>query len=259
MAKLIRWNTINPKRLAAAGQKQLVHELYAIQQQIFAGENEDHFAVTLLRPRARRNRVRVFLNTRRQIIGYQGLHLFETRMDNGEPIAVFRAEAGLLRSYRRRHLTLRLAMREFLRYRLFHPWRRAYFFSDFVHPSSYHLACQHCSELYPSQRQETPPEILKLMDELAAYFKFDQRDPERPMVIYDGWQVRDKAAERVYWARSKLPDVRYFLQMNPHYDQGWGLLTLIPLNSRNLLRGLRGYLGDLLAHPRKPGPNNEKR
>ena len=80
--------------------------------------------------------MRVFRNIRRQIVGYQGVHLFETRLPSGEPIAVFRAEAGLLRTYRRHHLTLRLALREFIRYRLFHPWRKAYYLSAFVHPSS---------------------------------------------------------------------------------------------------------------------------
>ncbi len=258
MATRPRCNTIDPKHLPAAVRKQLAHELYAVQQCIFADTGEADFAAFLLDRRAKRNRVRVFRNVSRRIVGYQGVHLFETRTDTGQSIAVFRAEAGLLRPYRRHHLTLQLALWEFVRYRLLHPCRKTYYLGSFVHPSSYHLVCRHCRELYPSYRQETPPEVLKLMLALADQFALERPDPAHPLLVWESWQVRELATDRARWARSTSPDIRFFLQMNPYYDQGQGLLTLIPLNHRNLLRGLCGYLGDLLAHPCKPGPNDMK-
>ena len=186
-----------------------------------------------------------FLNARQEIVGYQALHLFELRHPaSGRIIAVFRTEAGLLTPYRRHHLTPGLAIREFIRYRLLHPCRRIYWLSSLLHPSSYHLICRLCGELYPDYRTSIPTEVLQLMNELANLFGQDRRAADQPLLIRDEWQVRDKPADKEYWLQSPLPDVQFYLRTNPHYDEGVGLLTLIPLSGPNLMQALFHHLAD---------------
>jgi hypothetical protein len=50
--------------------------------------------------------------------------------------------------------------------------------------------------------------------------------------------------ERDYWAHCEKPEVRYFLEANPGYGEGHGLVTLVPITLGNL----RSMAWSLLTH-----------
>ena len=227
--------TIDPSSLGKEEKKRFIQELYLVQEQIFQGVDMERFSSYILRPNAVRTKVKIFRNDQQEPVGYHALHLFEMKPSGDEITAIFRAEAGLLRPYRRKHSTLSLAFSEFFRYKCFHPSRKAYYLGTLVHPSSYHLVFRHCYEMYPTYNRETPPDILRLMCDMAKNFGIGPTCRDNPLIVQAGWRVRNDREDLEFWSQSDKPDVKFFLKTNPGYREGEGLLTLVPIKWKNLL------------------------
>lgn len=227
--------TIDPSCLGKEEKKRLIRELYVVQQQIFQGVDMERFSSYILRPNAVRTKVKIFRNDQQEPVGYHAVHLFEMRPSGAETTAIFRAEAGLLPAYRRKHSTISLAFYEFFRYKCLHPGRKVYYLGTLVHPSSYHLVFRHCYEMYPTYRRETPPDILRSMCDLAKDLGIGPVCRDNPLIVQVGWRVRNDREDLEFWSHCEKPDVNFFLKTNPGYREGEGLLTLAPINWKNLL------------------------
>jgi CRP-like cAMP-binding protein len=53
-----------------------------------------------------------------------------------------------------------------------------------------------------------------------------------------GWITRDTPAEQRSWHGSELPTPRFYIEQNPGYSQGHGLLTLVPLDAGSLAKSI---------------------
>lgn len=233
----MRWQTLDLDGMDEGTRQDWLQALAPLQATIFGETARAQLAAYLFREQACRNRLRLFYADQ-ALVGYQGVHLFETRTRQGEVVAVLRAEAGLLRAYRRHRLTPPLLWIEAVRYKLRHPGRRLVYLSVYVHPSSYRLACDCCREIYPGGGPAMPSDLADLQEQLVDYFDLVRPDAAHPLVIDSGWVVQDSQAERDDWAACPHPAVQRFLRFNPDYGRGRGLLTLIPLHWRNLAGGL---------------------
>ncbi|WPB73282.1 cyclic nucleotide-binding domain-containing protein [Archangium violaceum] len=240
MPHITSTEVILPHSLSAEARRQLIDSLYAVHRRIFDGVGRESFARYVVESKAEHTWLLVHKNEAEEVVGYFALHIFEKQL-GGEPLAVFRAEAGLLREYRGGNVTARFWTEWVLRYVLKHPGRRVFYMGSLVHPSSYWLIAQHCREVWPRREQETPPELLAFMDTLATEFGLEKVHPAWPLVREVGWRTRETEVEREYWAHCDKPEVRYFLEANPGYGEGHGLVTLVPItlgNLRNIARSL---------------------
>jgi len=235
MERITTSETIDPIFLVKEKKRRFIHELYEIQCQIFQGVDINSFTSYIIRPGAVRTRVKIFRNDHQKAVGYYAIHLFEIRSNAAEITAIFRAEAGLLRAYRRKHATLSFAFAEYCRYKCFHPGRKVYYLGTLVHPSSYHSLFRNCYELYPTYRRETPPDILRLMCDMAKNLGIGPACRDNPFIVQVGWIVRNDREDLAFWSHCDKPDVKFFLKINPGYREGEGLLTLVPITWKNLL------------------------
>ncbi|SET53860.1 cyclic nucleotide-binding domain-containing protein [Stigmatella erecta] len=241
MSRITRTDVIRPHALSSESRRQLTDTLYAVHRQIFDGVDRESFAQYVVGSKAEHTWILVHKNAAGDAVGYFALHLFEKQL-GGEPLAVFRAEAGLLRAYRGGNVNARFWMERVVRYVLRHPGRRVFYLGALVHPSSYSLFARHCGEVWPRHGQETPPALLSLMTSLASEFGLEQVDPARPLVRRVGWSTQEPDVESEYWKHCDKAEVRYFLASNPGYGQGHGLVTVVPLTLDNLLSMARSLL-----------------
>ena len=72
------------------------------------------------------------------------------------------------------------------------------------------------------------------MAELAVIFELEAVDPLNPLVVHVGWRTLDSKIERIYWRRCENSDARFFIQQNPGYSEGHGLLTMVPFSCTHL-------------------------
>jgi hypothetical protein len=241
MSHVARIECIVPKSLSAEARQHLTEELYAVHQHIFDGVERQAFARYVVESKAEHTWVYVHRGEQGEIVGYCALHVFERRL--GEvPVAVFRAEAGLLPSYRGSNIIVPRALRGVLRYLSRNPGRKAFYLGSLVHPSSYVTLAKSFREVWPRHGRQTPAALHALMEELALEFGLEPVDPARPLLRRVGWRTRESQAERERWHRSERETARFFLQSNPGYGEGHGLVTLVPLHAGNLL-GALGAVG----------------
>ena len=227
---IVRNEVVEPSTLSTADQEALISSLYSVHCEIFDGVSRDQFAQYVVRSTAKKTRIQLSYGENGEIAGYLAMHAFRPQL-RGEECTVLRAEAGLRRAYRGNASTAGFALSNILKTH----WEYSgplFYLGCLVHPSSYTLMANHVPTVWPGQGVDIPDDILDLMMRLGEEFHLDIVDPSRPLVRHVGWITRDTEAERRYWQTCDFPVARFYLEQNPGYVQGHGLLTLIPLGMR---------------------------
>ncbi len=251
MPSIATSQVIIPKQLSPAARQQLTDELYAVHCQIFEGVEKAAFAKYVVESKAQQTTIHVHKNAAGEIVGYFALHIFEKEL-HGRPAAVFRAEAGTLRAYRGNNNSVRIAASYGLRYWLRHPNRSLFYLGTLVHPSSYMGLAKYVEVVWPNREQPIPPDLSAFMAELAEIFGVQAVDAQKPLVVHVGWRTIDSEVEQAYWRTCDKPLARFFVQENPNYFEGHGLMTLAPVSTGGLLRVAGGILREQVQRRLEP-------
>ena len=250
MPKIARSDVVIPSTLDTAARQRFIDALYQVHSQVFDGVSRDAFAHYVVESKAERTWVNVHRNDAGEIVGYFALHIFEREL-GGQPSAIFRAEAGTLRTYRGGNTNARFGLRLALPYLLRHPGRRVYYLGSLVHPSSYCLFAKLFDVVWPSSRHPPPPAVLAFMDELANSFGLERVSADNPLTRHVHWITRDSEVERRYWRMCDKHDARFFIDANPGYGEGDGLVTLVHVDAHNLWHLVSTFFGERLARRRE--------
>jgi len=242
MSKLSRITCHAVHAMRSSAREVLAQDLFAVHSQIFTGLAYEQFRAYVVERDAWRTWVYVKHNSAGQVVGYTSIHAFRVLV--GERLStVIRMEAGTLPAYRGRDLTMVYGVLRLLRVWLRHPWRRFCIFAALTHPSSYTFLAHYAPVIYPhANRKEIPAAVMDRMLELAENFHLEQVDPGNPLLRRVDWITLESAEERQRWMGSRRQDTRFYLDHNPGYVHGHGLLTYIPFNGAILLRSLARFL-----------------
>jgi hypothetical protein len=246
MPKIARSDVVIPNRLDSAARQAFIDALYKVHCQVFDGVARDSFAKYVVESRAEQTWINVHRNDAGDIVGYFALHIFERDL-GGRTSAIFRAEAGTTRSYRGRNTNTRFGLALALPYLLRHPGRRVFYLGSLVHPSSYCLFAKLFDVIWPSSRHPPPPAVLGFMDELANSFGLERVTADNPLTRHVHWITRDSEVERHYWRQCDKPAARFFIEANPGYGEGDGLVTLVRVDAHNLWHLISSFFADRLT------------
>jgi CRP-like cAMP-binding protein len=236
MPKIVWDEVIDPKTLSEAELDALSDRLYAVHNEIFDGLSRGDFARYVVRSQAEHTRIQVSYGPGDELAGYIAMHSFR-RSFRGEPCTVLRAEAGLRRAYRGDGGPGAFFAKELVKARL-EQTGALYYLGCLVHPSSYTALAHGSQVIWPAPGAATPEDIQTFMLSLGDEFHLPRVDAERPLVREVGWITRDSEVEREYWLNCQITAPRFFVEQNPGFVQGHGLLTLMPLDFNNLGRSL---------------------
>jgi hypothetical protein len=220
----------------------LTRELFAVHAQIFTGLSYEEFRSYVVERDAWRTWVYVKHNSQGQVVGYTSIHAFRLLVEN-RLSTVIRMEAGTLPAYRGRDLTMVYGCLRLLRVWVQHPWRRFCIFAALTHPSSYTFLAHYAPVIWPhATRPEIPRQVMARMEELAGCFDLQRVDAGDPLVRHVHWVTLETEEERQRWMNSRRRDTRFYLEHNPGYVNGTGMLTYIPFNGAILMRALLRFL-----------------
>lgn len=220
----------------------LTRELFAVHAQIFTGLSYEEFRSYVVERDAWRTWIYVKHNSQGQVVGYTSIHAFRLLVEN-RLSTVIRIEAGTLPAYRGRDLTMVYACLRLLRVWLHHPWRRFCIFAALTHPSSYTFLAHYAPVIFPHPtRRDIPQHVMDRMEELAGCFELERVDVRNPLVRHVNWITLETDEERQRWLNSRRRDTRFYLEHNPGYVDGTGMLTYIPFNGAILMRALANFL-----------------
>ena len=226
--QIVRNEIVVPSLLGPAEKEALISLLYSVHCEIFDGVNRDEFARYVVESTAKRTRIQLSYGENGELAGYLAMHAFRPLL-RAEECTVLRAEAGLRRAYRGNASTAGFAISNLLATH----WEYngpLFYLGCLVHPSSYTIFANNAPAVWPAPGVEVPDDLLALMMQLGEEFHLEMVDPARPLVRNVRWITRDTEAERRYWQACNMPGARFYLEQNPGYTQGHGLLTLVPLD-----------------------------
>ncbi len=235
--------TVVPGDLSDRQRLELGKFLYTIHSRIFSGVSEQHFIERVLAPPALRTAVRLFMGPGGSVIGYCAMHTYERRAD-GRHVLALRGEAGLLPEYRGRGATYGFGMMYALREKLAHPFTPVWYLGTLVHTSSYHLFCKYFPRIYPHPEKGFPEPYKSIAVELISSYA-DPPAGDDPLVRDVGWITIETPAERELKLDRGRNDVRFFVERNPGYPQGHGLVVIAPISLSNILAAIAARIGEL--------------
>ncbi len=235
----------DPSIMSLDERESFVDSLYLLHSNIFDGVKKSDFVSYVVDSPADWTRIRVYKNNAGEWIGYCAVHRFRKRILD-RPGVIIRAEAGILRAYRGRSITLWFGFKEALKYRIAHPFCELYYLGAFVHPSVLYMFSRYFSEYYPWADMPVPDRIRNFMLELAEVFHLEPVDGQDVLVRKVGWITKESSEDRDFWQRHTNPAVKYYIKANPGYVRGNGLLTLVPLTFINIFMSLARFLKNKL-------------
>lgn len=230
---------IDPSVLDERRRAELSRQLYEVHRTAFAGLDRHAFDRYVVNSPAQETRLLLYRSRNRELIGYFGVHRFDMEVD-GKPVVVFRAEVGLRPEFRQRDAVLSFWWTEATRFKIRHPGKDVYFFFVPVNPSSYAMVARYIHESYPGRSHDIPADKLRLMMQLASRFGLTPVHEGSPLVRKVGWMTQATGQEQDYWRSSTNPYVRFYIDANPRFAEGHGLLTLVPVTITNTLLSLLG-------------------
>lgn len=224
----ITTRVIDPAALSPSARAGLLDALYVSHCEVFDGVDRAEFEAYVCNPSARMTRLLVLYDPAGRVRGYCALHGFVQR-HLGRQTLVIRAEVAAEKGWRRRGFAGPFVAQTLTAFRMRYLALPAYFFACFVHPSAYVSLCRHAPEVWPRPDRETPVKMRALLHSLTRQFDIEARDG----IAQVGWISRGDSAPKTL-----DPLAEYYLQRNPGYVHGQGLMTVLPLRSVGLAVGI---------------------
>ena len=239
MAEVLSAERIDPSKLTKEQREELCEQLYQIHKKVFTGIDEEDFDHYVVNSPAMETRIFLYRNKEKELIGYFGVHRFEKYFEE-QPLVVFRAEVGLLPEYRQRDADLSFWLMEATKFKLLHPTKQVYFLYAPVSPSFYAMVARYAYKVYPRHDLNIPSPTMRLMTHLAQQFGLKQAEERNPLIRKVGWITKATDQEKSFWQSTINPHIRFYIDTNPSFIEGNGLLTLIPVTITNAVLSLFG-------------------
>lgn len=119
------------------------------------------------------------------------------------------------------------------RLKLRHPFGNVWLWSDAISYKPYVLSARSAKVLYPSRKNPTPPHVKEFMDWVGITYYGDAYNSSMGTVRKESNRLKSHVAPISEEALAD-PDIRFFVEHNPGYQNGDGLLNVIPLSWANL-------------------------
>jgi hypothetical protein len=242
MPKIVSTRTIYPLKLTCEARQRLSRTLYKVHKHIFKGPNEEEFYHYVVNSPANFTKIYIYYNkNKKEIVGYFAVHYFEKFFNNNQ-LVIFREEAGLVPEYRHKNADISFWLKEAIKFKILHPNKKVYFLVSPINPCLYANLATHIYKIYPRYNSIIPLEVEKLMMLLADEFSLKMVEEKNPLVRKVGWITLATDEEKAFWQRSKDPHLQFYINLNPDFDKGNGLLTLVPLTFLNLFLSFFSYI-----------------
>ena len=235
MSMKLSTEVIDVEKLSPEEFESLVDKVSGVADAVFDGASRKELAKYFSGGGLTRAWVQLFRNQAGEYVGFNNVALYERKTEDGA-VSIFRSLAAILREYRGGSSTVLYPIFKAMAYKAAHPFTRVFYFGHLLHPSSYYLFFRLAPEIWPRPGRETPPDVHALMMKLA-----DERgypppdDPDRPYTRTSSVKTRESEEDQSFWLTSDKPPIRFYVDQNPDFSAGSGLMTLIPLTWTNLV------------------------
>lgn len=145
---------------------------------------------------------------------------------------VIKASAAFLPQYRQGGNTFSFSIQESVKCWLKRPWRKHYYADTMLSPAMYRAIAKNTAIIWPHFALQSPVDLF-------AQFNPDGIESEknhlRCLAAVDR-KSNYSPQELAMLRSSDKPEIRYYCELNPHFDRGTALFVIIPVHFYQLVR-----------------------
>ena len=234
---------INIKEFDISKWDELLELIYPVVSQIFVISRESLSRSIFYQNTANTN-LYLFYNEG-DLVGINLVNIYEYNY-KGDDYSFFRFLSGILPDHRGESNVQKVGFYEAIKYSVLNPTRKIYYLGPFIHPSSYAAACKVSNEVYPSLKNEVTEEYYELMVLVADLLGLKRVEGE-DLLIRD---IKVKTIDKEEYKPKRISNrAKFFMKLNPNYKKGYGLITLAPMNLKNVTSSFLRYYSKNFSIP----------
>lgn len=169
-----------------------------------------------------------------QLVGYCLINFRHHTTADHRTVHLITASAGFLPTHRHGNHTVTFSLQCAVKHLLKHPLTAIYYADTMLSPAMYRVMAKHMAEIYPSPQRTAPADIQQLVRDLVP----QTTDDGLSHVVFTGRKSDYSADDLQRFQNSDKPEIRFYLSTNPRFNEGYALLTIIPVTFRQLWQSL---------------------
>ena len=239
-----------PQTMSSTAIQELNQRLFKVHRQVFDGVTRVDLRRYVIDSQAEKKRIRFFVDLYGRDVGYITFQRFQISVGR-KSHRIYRTEVCLLPAYRGKNATFRHLFRECAWDYIKGGFRRSWFVATPIHPIPYSVAVNSLYKMYPVPSQPLPQNVASIMEQMSTALGLKDVKGANSLVKKVNWIVRQNHGKKARYQASKQPAIQFYCRENPDYDQGNGLMILIPFSIMNGVWGLGKNLHRLVRRFRQ--------
>ena len=149
-------------------------------------------------------------------------------------VLLFAPRPAFLPQYRQGGNTFNFSLIESFKAWLKHPWKKFYYADTMLSPAMYRAIAKNSGIIYPH------PEILSpkiLFSQFNPYGIMNDENGLRCLVKVDR-NTNYSEQDLLSLKTSSKPEIKYYCQLNPKFNEGIALFVIIPVNLKQVYKTL---------------------
>lgn len=235
MAEELKVKRINIKEYDISKWEELLELVYPVVFKIFIMEKQQLAKSIFYQNTMNTNLYLFFFD--KELVGINLVNIYEYNY-KGDDYSFFRFLSGILPEYRGKNNVQRVGFVEAFKYSAMNPMRKIYYLGPMIHPSSYSAACKVSSKVYPSLKNKVPQKYFDLMVTVSDVLGLERVEGESLLVR----DIKVKTIEKEGDIPARISNrAKYFMELNPNYKKGYGLITFAPMDFKNVTESFMRY------------------
>ena len=190
-----------------------------------------------------------------QLVGFTGIRVKEFNIKgHGKLGAVCFGQTYILPGYRGQGSIQRAVTRLLFTERIRSPFTRWFFWSDALSYKPYLVMARNLRDYFPHPEKPTPAITQALIEAVGEHYYGAAFDRSTGTVIKSDIRLKSHVAP-VGADERRDPAIQFFVERNPQYVAGHGLIIVCPLSLRNLAT----YVHRVVSHALRAHPSQSKR
>ncbi|MEC4091543.1 hypothetical protein [Pseudoalteromonas rubra] len=189
---------------------------------------EAYFAYYFEQSGPTHRRLRLYYSDSAELIGYCLL----TFDDSHTALSVIGASAGFLPQFRGKNNTFTFSIFEVTKAYLRRPWRTLLYADTMLSPAMFRAMAKNIAIVYPTATgSPVESQLYVALNPTGLVSEVNGL----PCLKVVGRKTRYSALEVAEFKASKKPEIAHYCALNPNFDKGVALLTVIPVTLGQLL------------------------
>ncbi|MEL6863470.1 MAG: hypothetical protein AAFP19_03580 [Bacteroidota bacterium] len=199
-----------------------------------------HYSQRAFMQRINNNNYFAMYHIKGELIGFSGLRINRVHVAGKSRLLIYFGQTIIEKAYRGQSIIPITGAKLCAKYFWELISGKVYFWADALSYKAYLVFAKTLEEYYPNYQSPNTEEINALIDHIGQQFYANSYCPKSQTVKKTKRLVNDATAN-IYPSDLKDEDIRFYLKANPACRQGHGLITIAPVNRKNIGRLIRRY------------------